>query len=80
MHSFSSFLNGGKQDLSCIGKTQTARVDKARAVKVEAVLWGNKTVRRQRMSGVVETGLVEIRNMDQWQEHREQRSGEVVRV
>lgn len=64
MHSFSSFLNGGKQDLSCIGKAQTARVDEMRAVKAEAMLWGNKTV-RQRMSAVTEALLVEICIMDQ---------------
>ena len=44
---------------------QAARVDEARAVKVEAVLWGNGSVRRRDVGGGV-TALEEICVMDQW--------------
>lgn len=46
----SSFLSGGKQDLNCTGRTRTGRVDQARAMEEEAVMWGNKDV-GQRLPG-----------------------------
>ena len=34
-------LDGRKQDESCTGRTQTGRAEQARAMKVEAAMWGH---------------------------------------
>lgn len=54
---FSSFLSGWKQNLSCTGRIQTGRVDRPRAVKVEAGAGGSKDVRGQRRLEVAEPVL-----------------------